>query len=52
MRYSEKTLQSWTAPLLTTEERRAENAIKMIIALPKIMRNTRPLQTTPRSPAG
>lgn len=30
MKYSEATLQSWTAPLTETEEKRAENTIKMI----------------------
>lgn len=30
MKYSEQTLQSWTAPLSPTEEQRAENTIKMI----------------------
>ena len=30
MKYSESILQTWTAPLLDSEERRAENAIKMI----------------------
>ena len=30
MKYSEQILQSWTAPLLPTEEQRAENTIKMI----------------------
>ena len=30
MKYSEQTLQSWTAPLSQSEERRAENTIKMI----------------------
>lgn len=30
MRYSEETLQSWTASLSQTEEKRAENTIKMI----------------------
>lgn len=30
MKYSEQTLQSWTAPLSQTEEQRAENTIKMI----------------------
>ena len=30
MKYSEQTLQNWTAPLSQTEEQRAENTIKMI----------------------
>ena len=30
MKYSEQTFQSWTAPLSQSEERRAENTIKMI----------------------
>ena len=30
MRYTESTLLSWTAPLSATEERRAENTIRMI----------------------
>ena len=30
MKYSEQTLQKWTAPLSQTEEQRANNAIKMI----------------------
>ncbi len=30
MKYSEQTLQSWTAPLSKSEEERAENAIRMI----------------------
>lgn len=30
MRYSENTLQSWTAPLSETEENRVENTIRMI----------------------
>lgn len=30
MKYSESTLQSWTAPLSSTEEQRAENTIKMV----------------------
>ena len=30
MKYSEQTLQSWTAPLSDSEEKRAENTIKMI----------------------
>lgn len=30
MKYSEQTLQSWTAPLSRSEEERAENAIRMI----------------------
>ena len=30
VKYSEQTLQNWTAPLSQTEEQRAENTIKMI----------------------
>ena len=30
MKYSEQTLQSWTAPLSDSEEQRAENTINMI----------------------
>lgn len=30
MKYSEQTLQSYTAPLLTVEKQRADNTIKMI----------------------
>lgn len=30
MKYSEQTLQNWTVPLSQTEERRADNTIKMV----------------------
>ncbi|WP_295357381.1 nucleotidyltransferase [uncultured Succiniclasticum sp.] len=32
MKYSEETLQAWTAPLSSSEEQRAENTIKMILS--------------------